>query len=175
MFQLVRRTHFPLSFSSFRYTPALFQIHIVNFLLLLFYFLQSSCQPFPVPFSIVPHPFLLPLSPWGCPQSTTPPTSNRPPHFLGPQVSWGLWASSLTEVRPVSFLLDMCGRPWSKYFIPPGWWLCVWEISGFQVIWDCWSSCGITLFLSFFQPSPNSTIGLHVFSPLTGYKYLPLL
>ena len=33
------------------------------------------------------------------------------------------------------------------------WWSNVWEISGLQINWDCWSSYRITLPLSYFQPS----------------------
>jgi hypothetical protein len=33
------------------------------------------------------------------------------------------------------------------------WWSSVWEISGVQINWDCWSSYRIAILLSFFQPS----------------------
>jgi hypothetical protein len=57
----------------------------------------------------------------------------------------------------------------------PRWWSNVWEISGVQVNWDCWSSYRVTfLLLSFFQPFPNSTTGVRSFCPLVGCKYLPL-
>ena len=35
----------------------------------------------------------------------------------------------------------------------PGWWLGVWEISEVQVCWDCCSSYGVAILLSFFQSS----------------------
>jgi hypothetical protein len=52
-------------------------------------------------------------------------------------------------------------------------WSSVWEISGVQINWDCWSSYRIT-FLSFFQLFPSSTTGVNCFCPLTGCKYLHL-
>jgi hypothetical protein len=51
--------------------------------------------------------------------------------------------------------------------------MCVWQISRVQLSWDCWSSCWIPL-LSFFQPFPNSTIGVLGFYPLVRCKYLLL-
>jgi hypothetical protein len=38
----------------------------------------------------------------------------------------------------------MCRGPHISWYMVPGWWLSVWKISGVQVIWDCWSSYGIT-------------------------------
>jgi hypothetical protein len=53
----------------------------------------------------VPHP----IPPLG-PQEDVPtlPTDPKPPHSVGPQVSQGLAASSLTKTRPGSPLLYMC-------------------------------------------------------------------
>jgi hypothetical protein len=65
-------------------------------------------------------PFLLSLSPRGC-----PPTTTRPRHSLGPQVSRGLSASSPTEARPGSPLLYMCLRSRTSSCMLPGWWLSV--------------------------------------------------
>jgi hypothetical protein len=45
---------------------------------------------------------------------------------------------------------------------------------GSGVSWNCWSSYGVALPFSFFKPSPNSTIGVHDFSPVVGCKYLHL-
>jgi hypothetical protein len=33
-----------------------------------------------------------------------------------------------------------------------GWWFSVWEISGIQVNWDCWSSSSASSSLSLIQP-----------------------
>ena len=52
-----------------------------------------------------PHLHPYPLNPIPCLQTPTP---ARPPHSLGPQVSQGLGAASLTEARPGSPLLYMC-------------------------------------------------------------------
>jgi hypothetical protein len=41
----------------------------------------------------------------------------------------------------------------------PGWWSSVWEISGIQVNWYCWSSYRVTFHLSIFWVFPNSTTG----------------
>ena len=46
--------------------------------------------------------------------------------------------------------------PWVSYYMLPCWWPIVWEISGVQVSWDCWSSYQVVL-LIYFQPLPNST------------------
>ena len=54
----------------------------------------------------------------------------------------------------------------------PGWWSSVWEISGVQINWDCWSPYGVTLLFSFFLPFPNSTTGVSSFYPLLGYLTL---
>jgi hypothetical protein len=89
--------------------------------------------------------------------STNPPHPTRRPHFLGLQLSWGLGASSLTKLRPDSPLLYMWQNPDISCCMLPGWWLSVWEISGVQVSWDCWSSYGAALLFSFFQLCPNST------------------
>jgi hypothetical protein len=106
----------------------------------------------------------------------TPPHPHpiKPPHFLGPQVFWGLGASSPTESRPSSPLLYMCWGPHISWCLLPGWWLSVWEISGVQVSWDCWFSYRVTLLVSFFQLFPNSTTGIPGFCPLVGCKYLHL-
>jgi hypothetical protein len=61
-----------------------------------------------------------------------------------------------------------------KLVLLPGWWLNVWESSGIQVSWDCWSSYANTLLLSFFQPFPSSTTRVPCFCPWGGYKYLQL-
>jgi hypothetical protein len=53
----------------------------------------------------------------------------------------------------------MCKGPYISWCMLPGRWLSVWEISGVQVSWDCRSSHGITLLLSFFQLLLNSTTG----------------
>jgi hypothetical protein len=79
--------------------------------------------------------------------------SSIPLHCLGPQVSLGLGASSLTESRPGSLLLYMCWGPHISRWMLLGWWLSVWEILGVQVSWDSWSSHRFTLLLSFLQLS----------------------
>lgn len=45
---------------------------------------------------------------------------------------------------------------------------------GVQVNWNCWSSYGVTLLFSFFQPFPSSTTGPSCFCPFVGNKYLHL-
>ena len=56
----------------------------------------------------------------------------------------------------------------------PGWCSSIWMFSGVQVNWDCWSSYWVTLLLSLFYLSPNSTTGARSFCPVVGYKYLHL-
>jgi hypothetical protein len=106
------------------------------------------------------------------PTTTTRPT--RPAHSLWSHVSWGLGASSPTEARPSSPLLYMCWRPHISWCMLPGWWLSIWEILGVLVNWDCWSSYGVALLLSFFQLFPNLTTGVPSFCPLVGCQYLCL-
>jgi hypothetical protein len=53
---------------------------------------------------------------------------------LGPPVSWGLGASSLTKHRHGSPVLYMCWGPHISWCMLPGWWSSIWEISGVQVI-----------------------------------------
>ena len=91
--------------------------------------------------------------------TTSHPLPNQTLNFLGPSVSWGLGASSLTEPRPsVSPLLYVYVLG-ASYQLAYAAWLCssIWEILGVQVNWDCWSSYRVPLLLSFFQLSPNST------------------
>jgi hypothetical protein len=68
----------------------------------------------------------------------------------------------------------MCWGPHIRWCMLPGWWSSVWEISGVQVNWDCWSSYRDALLVSFFQLFPNSTTGFSNLYPLVGYKYLHL-
>jgi hypothetical protein len=92
---------------------------------------------------LFPHPIppSYTLSPRWCPHpTTTHPT--KPIHSLGPPFSWGLGASSLTDTKPSSPLLYMCWGPHISGCMLPGWWSIVWEISGVQINWDCWSSYG---------------------------------
>jgi hypothetical protein len=106
----------------------------------------------------IPHLFLTPPSSPGCHHHPHPHTT-RPLNSLGPSVSWGLGASSLTEPRPsVSPLLYVYVLG-ASYQLAYAAWLCssIWEILGVQVNWDCWSSYRVPLLLSFFQLSPNST------------------
>ena len=134
--------------------------------------LQSSHYPLPGPPPQFLIPFLYYLSPRGCPLLLHP---ARPPYSLGSQVSWGLGSSSLTEARPCSPLLYVCWGPDTSWYILPGWWVSVWDISGIQVSWDCWSFYGVALLLSFYQPFPNSTTGVPGFCPLVGCTYMHLL
>ena len=72
---------------------------------------------------------------------------------LRPPVSWELGASSLNEHRPSSPLQYVSWGPHISWCMLPVWWSSVWEISGVQISWDCWSSYRVTLLLSFSQPS----------------------
>ena len=56
-----------------------------------------------------------------------------PLNSLGHPVSWELGASSLTEPRPGSPLLYRCWGQHITWYMLPGWWPSVWEISGVQV------------------------------------------
>jgi hypothetical protein len=105
------------------------------------------------------------------------PTLPTPPHQIFPLPGASsvlrLGASFLTESRPYSLLLYMCWGTHINWCVLPGWWLSVWEVSGVQVSWECWSSYRVSL-LSFFHLIPNSTTGVPGFCPLVGCKYLHL-
>ena len=137
------------------------EIHF-PFIFYLIFILQFRLYPYSGP----PNPHLQEDVP------TPPPT--RSPHSLRPPVSWGLGASSLTESKPRSPLLYTCCGPHISWYMLTCWWLRVWEISGVQVSWDCWSCYKVTLLLNFFQLYPNSTTGFSSFCPLVGLKYLHL-
>jgi hypothetical protein len=80
------------------------------------------------------------------------PNPTWPLNSLGPPVSSGLGASSLNEHRTGSPLLYVCWGSHISWCMPSVWWSSVWEISGVQINWDCWSFYRITLLLSFLQP-----------------------
>ena len=82
---------------------------LINFIFLQFIFLQSSHYP-PAPHG-VPSDCSLSYSSTPVSKRMSQPPSllpSRSPHSLGPQVSPGLCASSLTEARPGSPLLSIC-------------------------------------------------------------------
>ena len=106
--------------------------------LIFFYFTVQTLSPFRSTLWLFHIPHLLPPSK----RMSTPPNSIRSPHLLGPQVSWQLGASSLTESWSGNPLLCMCWGPHISWCIVPVWWLSVWEIPGVQVSWDGWSSMG---------------------------------
>jgi hypothetical protein len=68
----------------------------------------------------------------------------------------------------------MCWRTHISWYMLPGWWSSVWEISGVQVNWDGWSSYQVAHLLRFFQPFPNLATGVSSFFPLVGCQYLHL-
>ena len=69
---------------------------------------------------------------------------------LGPLVFWQLGVPSLIGHRLSSPLLYMYCGPHISWCMLPGWWSSIWETSGVQVNWECWSSYRIALLLSFF-------------------------
>jgi hypothetical protein len=104
---------------------------------------QSTLQPLHIPHLLLTH----------CLHVDAPPPPTWPLSSLWPPVPWGLGASSLNENRPRSSLLYVCWGSHISLCMLSVWWSSVWEISGVQVSWDCWSSYKIALLLSFFQPS----------------------
>ena len=46
---------------------------------------------------------------------------------------------------------------------------------GDMVGWCCWSSCGVANTISYFSPSPNSSIGVPMLSPIVGLEIPPLV
>jgi hypothetical protein len=127
----------------------IFYLFIYLFICIFFYtpdFIHLPIHPLTVPHSIpTPCP---PVSTRMSPPPTPYPT--KPLNCMGPPVSWGLGASSLTEPRPGSPLLYMCSGPHISWCMLPGWFSTVWEISGVQVNWDCGSSYGVAHLLSLF-------------------------
>jgi hypothetical protein len=133
-------------------------IHVtISFLLYItFIILQSSHCP-PLSHSSSSH------SSSPCLQEDVPTTHHTPPSHKNSPLPR---ASNLSSVRPLfpltdawpgSSLLYMWQGPQTSYCMLPSWYFSVWEISGVQVSWVCWSSYGVSFFLSFFQPFPNST------------------
>jgi hypothetical protein len=109
----------------------------------------STCSiPPPCPTHAPPPP-----SQGGCPNSPPPPVPHQTSKLLVPPVSWGWGTSSLTKPKPASPLFYMCWGLCISWSMLPGWCSSIWEISGIQDNWDCWSSYRVTLLLSFFQLS----------------------
>jgi hypothetical protein len=106
-------------------------------------------------------------------EDANPPPPTMPPS-LEPQVSPRLGVSSPTKARPDIPLRYMCWGPRISACMLPSWWLSFWQLPEVWVSWDCWSSYGVALPFSFFNPSPNSTIGVPDFSPMVGCKHLHL-
>ena len=85
-----------------------------------------------------------------------------------------LGASSSTEAGRGSPPLRMCGGPPTSPHTLFGWWISLWELPGVQVSWHCWSSYGVAIPFSSFNPSPNSSIGVPDLSPVLACEYLHL-
>ena len=126
----------------------------------LFFFLYSpGFVPLEVHPLTVTHPTLPSLTISKRMSPPHPYPSHETSLLPGPQVSQGLGSSSLTEYNAGCPLLHMwCGRH-IIWCVLLGWWSSVWEISGIQVSWDCWSSYRVAI-LSFFQLFPNSITGV---------------
>ena len=110
-----------------------------------FIFVQSiCCLPPGLPSHSSSSNYSSSLSPRECPLPT------RVSHSLGPQVS--RWLGHLLSLRPdQAVLCCICVRghwPASVCCMIAG---SVWEILGWTVCWDCWSSHGVTLLLNFSQ------------------------
>jgi hypothetical protein len=70
-----------------------------------------------------------------------------------------LWSSStLIEARPGRPYI--CARGSDQPVYAPGWWLSLWELPRVWFSWECWFSYGVTFPFSFFNPFPNSTMGI---------------
>jgi len=124
-----------LKFGTFFYFTIIFTLQIL---------LPSNCSTFHIPPSL--HEDVPTLQP------------TRPLNVLGHPVSWGLGASSLTELTTGSPLLYMYwgGGTHFSWCRLPGWWSSVWEILELQVNWNCWFSYKVAILLSFLQFFPNS-------------------
>jgi hypothetical protein len=144
------------------------EISFFLFNLFLIFFYSPDLTPLLVNPLTVHIPYSLPPpTPISTRISSPPnPHTTRPPHSLGPPVSWGLGTSSLTKSRTGNPLLYMCWGLHINWCMLPGWWPSVWETSGVQISWDCWSSYRVTLLLSFFQLFPNSSTGVSSFCAL---------
>jgi hypothetical protein len=87
----------------------------------------------------VPHPIPPPQDSHLHENITTSPPSYQISPLPGASSLGGLDAYSLTESRPGNPLLYMWWRPHISWSMQPGWWPCIWEMSGIWVKWDCWS------------------------------------
>jgi hypothetical protein len=94
------------------------------------------------------------------------------PTFLLHQVSAGLGTSSPTEPRPGNPQLHMFQGLLPRPYILFVWWLCLWQPLRVQVSWHCWPSCGVSIPLWAFSPSPNSSIRVSALWPVFGCGHL---
>lgn len=132
----------------------------VYFFIIIILFLHSRLYPPPGLHPLtVPHskPPSSASSPREC---LHPPPPHQAPHSWGPQVSWKLGASSLTESRPCSPLL------YASWLVAQ----CVRALCGSKLIDTAGLPIGVAL-LSFCQLFPNSTTRVLSFCPLIGHKY----
>jgi hypothetical protein len=137
----------------------------ISFLIIFNLFLQPSRYP-PPPRPVhpltVPCPIPPPPQPWHQENVPTPPPHHTSPHQASPPPG----ASSFSRVRYIFSHWSQTRQSsavanhisWSML---SGWWLSVWEISRVYVSWDCWSSYGVALLLSFFQMHTFLNASIH--------------
>jgi hypothetical protein len=103
-----------------------------------------------------------------------PPTHSPHPtrllNFLGPPVSWGLGASSLTKPRPGSLLLHICWGPHISWYMLSVWSSSVWDILGRDS--QClWLELQERQQLLFFVYTCTTMFKLHVHTPQNNKNY----
>lgn len=137
--------------------------HICYFVLALFIYIPKSA---PIPSLTECLSPLISLLPWesrGLPKYSL---------TLVHQRSAKLGTSSLTEARQgshgnwASCLLHIYHKHPSCLYVFFVQWLSFWDLPGFQVIWFCWSSCGIPFPFRAFHPSCNSSTSVPDLSPI---------
>jgi hypothetical protein len=114
------------------------KIHFFSFLILINLFFPPYSIPHPHPPSDCSTSYT--SSPWPCLHVVVhTPHPTWPLNSLGPPISWRLVYHFLMNKTPRSCTVCVLGTYISCCMLPV-WWSSVWEISGVQVNWCCWSS-----------------------------------
>ena len=110
--------------------------------------------PLPVCLLTAPHPIPPPWSPRGCPHHSPLPHQTT---------------SSLPRAYRVGCIFSDWGQNrQSLLYMCRGLMYAAWLVAQCPGSWECWSSYGVALLLSFFQFFPNLTTGVPGFCPLVG-------
>jgi hypothetical protein len=131
------------------------------FLLIILFLYKPNVAPCFPSYNSSPYPSF--LCHWESASCTVSPSQGR-------HDSTGLETSSPTEASP---LLYKCLGLRTSLCMLFDWWRSLPKLPGVQVSWHCWSSYGVAIPFSSFNPSPNSSIRVTTLVPMVGCEYLP--